>query len=138
MADGSYLDVRDVAHVSVSSFYRCLHKGISAILSCSQLAITLPTTTREVDHAAAAFKMESTEGLLDGCVGCVDGMLVKVMTPSRKEAGNVRAYFSGYYHHMDLNIQAACDHSCRFIFFAVAAPGSFSGRSREQIGRLCE
>ncbi|OWY95811.1 hypothetical protein PHMEG_00034089, partial [Phytophthora megakarya] len=60
------------------------------------------------------------------CVGCVDGMLVKIKTPSRREAGNVRAYFSGHYYHMGLNIQAVCDHECRFIFFAVAAPGSSS------------
>lgn len=53
-------------------------------------------------------------------------MLVKIATPSRKEAGNVRAYFSGHYHHMGLNVQAACDSSCRFIYFAVAAPGGSS------------
>jgi hypothetical protein len=123
MAGGSYLEVRDVAHVSVASFYRCLHRGVSAILRCSELDIKLPTTTAEIYSAAAAFKRKSTEGVLDGCVGCVDGMLTKIATPTRQEAGNVRSYFSGHYYHMGLNIQAACDHSCRFIFFAVAAPG---------------
>nr|KAE8933602.1 hypothetical protein PF009_g16401 [Phytophthora fragariae] len=85
MAGGSYLDVRDVAHVSVASFYRCLHRGVSAILGCSERDIKLPATTADMDNAAAALKRESTVGVLDGCVGCVDRMLVKIATPTRKE-----------------------------------------------------
>jgi hypothetical protein len=66
----------------------------------------------------------STSGVLDGCV---DGMLVKIITPSPKYAGgNVRAYFSGNYYHMGFNVQVVCDHLCRFICFAVAAPGGSS------------
>ncbi|KAE9100011.1 hypothetical protein PF010_g14974 [Phytophthora fragariae] len=84
MAGGSYLDVRDVAHVSVASFYRCLHRGVSAILGCSERDIKLPATTADMDNAAAALKRESTVGVLDGCVGCVDGMLVNIATPTRK------------------------------------------------------
>ncbi|EGZ12290.1 hypothetical protein PHYSODRAFT_317433 [Phytophthora sojae] len=127
LAGGSYLDIRDVAQLSVASFYRCLNKGIFAILNCTELAIQLPTTPREIECAAAEFAKSSSEGVLDGCVGCVDGMLVRIITPTRKQAGgNVRAYFSGHYHHMGLNIQAACDHQCRFIYFAVAAPGGSS------------
>ncbi|EGZ05313.1 hypothetical protein PHYSODRAFT_403174, partial [Phytophthora sojae] len=47
LAGGSYLDIRDVAQVSVPSFYRCLNKGILAVLNCVELAIRLPTTPSE-------------------------------------------------------------------------------------------
>lgn len=105
MTGGSYLDVRDIAHVSVVSFYRCLHRGVSAILGCSELDIKLPATTAEMDNAAAALKRESTEGVLDDCVGCADGMLVKIATPKGEEVDNVRSYFSGHYYHMGLSIR---------------------------------
>jgi hypothetical protein len=113
LAGGLYVDIRDVAQISAPSFYRCLNKGIAAILSCSELKIAIPTTATEIDQAADNFKAMSTEGGLDGCV---DGMLVKIITPSPKDAGgNVRAYFSGHYYHMGFNVQAVCDHLCRFI-----------------------
>ena len=37
--------------------------------------------------------------------------------------GNPRSYFSGHYNKHGLNVQAACDSRCRFIFFSIAAPG---------------
>ncbi|KAE9255677.1 hypothetical protein PF004_g499 [Phytophthora fragariae] len=58
--------------------------GVSAILGCSERDIKLPATTADMDNAAAALKRESTVGVLDGCVGCVDGMLVNIATPTRK------------------------------------------------------
>lgn len=42
----------------------------------------------------------------------------------KREVGNVRSFFSGHYQCYGLNVQAVCDHMCRFLFFSVAAPGS--------------
>jgi hypothetical protein len=39
-------------------------------------------------------------------------------------ASNVKTYFSGHYQHHGFNIQAIVDHLGRFLFIAVAAPGS--------------
>jgi len=41
----------------------------------------------------------------------------------KSETGNVNAYSSGHYQTYGINVQAACDHQCRFIYDALAAPG---------------
>ena len=43
--------------------------------------------------------------------------------PTKVETGNVKAYFSGHYQTYGINVQAACDHQCRFLYAALAAPG---------------
>ena len=43
--------------------------------------------------------------------------------PSKKEVHNVWLYFSGHYQTYGVNIQAACDHNCRFLFIGDAGPG---------------
>jgi hypothetical protein len=87
------------------------------------LKIRLPKTSEECAEAAAGFESISFMGCIKNCVYVVDGYLMWMTTPSKKEAGNVRSYFSGHYQHYGVNMQAACDHLCRFVFLAVAAPG---------------
>ncbi|KAE9353657.1 hypothetical protein PF008_g4904 [Phytophthora fragariae] len=126
LAGGSYLDIHDVGHISVPSFYRCLHKRISAILASADLSIDLPKSLNDIERAVAQFARCSTDNMFDGCVGCIDGVLVRIKTPVKVETGCVRSCFSGHYDTMGLNVQAVCDSKSRFIFFAVAAPGSSS------------
>ena len=126
LAGGSHLDIRITAGISVPSFYTCIHKCIQAILSCDQLAIHFPTSADEIEESARSFRCLSTEGVIDGCVACLDGMLLSIQTPSSAEVGNVMAYFSGHYAEYGINIQAACDSLCRFVYVSVAAPGSTS------------
>jgi len=40
------------------------------------------------------------------------------------ETGNVKVYFSGHYQTYGINVQAACDHQCRFVYAALAASGA--------------
>ncbi len=61
--------------------------------------------------------------MIDGCVGCLDGYLLQIQTPSSRETGHVKAYFSGHYRMYGVHIQAACDSWCCFIYSSVAAPG---------------
>ena len=69
------------------------------------------------------FAGHSSHGVLQGCVGAVDGFLARITTPSTKEVGNVKSFFSGHYQDYGLNVQACCDVNLRFNYFAVAAPG---------------
>jgi hypothetical protein len=95
---------------------------MDAILLCEELAFSFPSTDAEISAASMAFKSISSNGVIDGCVGCVDGLLMKIQTPSSSEAGNVKSFFSGHYQTFGINIQAACDARCRFISVCVAAP----------------
>ena len=51
-------------------------------------------------------------------------ILTPMIVPPRALVGNVRSYFSGHYQRYGVNVQAIVDHHCRFIYMAVAAPGS--------------
>ncbi len=55
----------------------------------------------------------------------LDGLTVFVNAPTASEAENVLAYYSGHYKHDSLNVQALSDYRGKFLYFAVAAPGSF-------------
>ncbi len=53
-------------------------------------------------------------------------MLLQIQTPLSTETGNVMAYYSGHYAENGINVQAACDSMCRFLYVSSSAPGSTS------------
>jgi hypothetical protein len=59
-----------------------------------------------------------------GCIGAIDGWLCPIQSPPTSVVGNVKTYFSGHYQRHGFNIQAIVDHLGRFLYIAVAAPGS--------------
>ena len=132
LAGGSHLDITDVAGISKSSFYRVIWKTIVAIVICDELAIRWPDNPQAIREAIGGFASISKENAICNCVGVVDGFLVRIRVPSRKEAGNVRVFFSGHYQCYGLNCQAVADHQSRFIYFAVAAPGVSKDRDAIQ------
>jgi hypothetical protein len=123
LAGGSYLDIRISAGISIPSFYQCVHRCINAILFCESLAYKFPSQKEDIEMAAQSFMEISTNHTIKGCVACVDGFLLKIQTSAAKDTGNVKSYFSGHYQAYGINIQAACDHECRFLHVCVAAPG---------------
>jgi hypothetical protein len=123
LAGGSYLDIRDAAEISVPSFYRVLHKVLGAVLRCDALRMAFPSSTTAIETTAARFTACSSFGVMNGCIGCLNGMLCRVKTPSRCETRNARAFFSGHYQANGVNVQAVCDDLCRFNYVCVAAPG---------------
>jgi hypothetical protein len=95
---------------------------LNAINSCSELKFKLPKTVKELDEVRDGF----TKGVMSGCVGALDGFLFLIRTPKRREAANIRLYFSGHYSRIGLNVQAMCDTNCKFTYVAVLAPGRSS------------
>lgn len=128
LAGGSYLDIFALTGVSVASFYRVVYLCLRLIIKSPELDIRLPTTGEECAQVASGFRNISYGEAITNCIGCVDGYLLKTYTPKKKDAGNVRSYFSGHYQCYGMNIQALCDANSRFIFFGVAAPGSVNDR----------
>jgi hypothetical protein len=122
LAGGSYHDVRATAVISKPSFYRIVWHTIDCINRCDALAIKLPGR-QELDIVRQGFQGISWDGVLNGCVGALDGYLQRIAAPSYKDCGNVGAYFSGHYCVYGVNVQAMCDADCRFLFFSVASPG---------------
>ena len=92
------MDIRLSAGISVPSFYRIVHLCMDAIPICPQLAFpSFPSTDAEIRAASTAFRSLSSNGVIDGCVGCIDGLLMKIQTPSKSKTGNVKSFFSGHY-----------------------------------------
>lgn len=138
LAGGSHLDIRLSAGISVTSFYACIHKCKVAILDCNHLSIDFPETQGDIDESARNFQNLSTGGIIGGCVACLDGLLLPIRTPSPDETGNVMAYFSGHYAEFGINVQAACDSFCRFVYVSVVAPGRSSDVMALRKTSLCE
>ncbi len=72
LSGSSFHDTRDASNFLRPSFFRLFHKGLHAILTCKQLQITLPNTQDELDEG----KNKSTEEVMSGCVGALDGLLL--------------------------------------------------------------
>ena len=97
---------------------------------CDLLKLKFPTSAAEICKAQAQFCDISSNNVISGCVGAIDGLLFVIKCPSMKDSNNnPSSYYSGHYCCHGLNIQAICDASCRFIFFAVAAPGKSSDQA---------
>ncbi len=126
LSGGSYHDIRDTGNFSAPTFFRLLKKGLYAILHCEELQFQLPTTKEELDELAEGFKFKSTEGIMAGCVGALDGLLLLICTPTRKEASNVRQFYSGHYQRMGLNVQGLVNCHLRFINSGVLTGGRSS------------
>jgi hypothetical protein len=131
LAGGSYTDILFYCGISKTSFYWIVWRTIDSLCRCqdSSLKVAFPKTQKECISAAAGFHSISTNGCISNCVAAVDGYLLSIKTPTRKEAKNVRSFFSGHYQKYGINIQASCNHLSRFSFIVVAGPGSTGDRA---------
>lgn len=132
LAGGSYFDISYFTGISKASFYSCVWRTIKAINQCKDLAISFPKGMEELASAAEGFESISTQACFTNVVGVIDGYHLQTITPPKNEVGNVRSYFSGHYQTYGVNIQACCDHQCRFQFIGVAGPGVMGDRDAIQ------
>ena len=124
LGGGSYSDIKNVYGISKNSVYRLRDIFLDAVLACDALEISFPDTPEELENNRKRFEAKSTNKVMRGCVGAMDGLFATTKQPSIADSkGNPRAYHSGHYNDYGLNVQAICDARLRFLFFAVAAPG---------------
>lgn len=139
IAGGSYLDVCNLLGISKTSFYAIIRQVRDAInLSQHQELdnVHFPQSTESCMQAAYEFRSISTKGVMNNVTSVIDGYLLRISTPSKKEVGNVRSYFSGHYQCNGVNIQAGCDAFCRFTYVGVAGPGVMPDRDAINEGEL--
>jgi hypothetical protein len=122
LAGGSYHDICATASISKPSFYCLVWHTIHCINRCEALDVNLPTVPHELLALHHGFKKISRDGVMEGCVGALDGYLMWITAPSFGECGNVSAYFSGHYCTYGVNILAMCDADCPFLFFVLLLP----------------
>jgi hypothetical protein len=76
LAGASYLDIRFLTGISVSSIYRIISKTMWAIMICKEIKIKFPLTADECKEAALGFESVSTGGCISNCVSVIDGYLL--------------------------------------------------------------
>ncbi|KAE9113428.1 hypothetical protein PF007_g10749 [Phytophthora fragariae] len=76
--------------------------------------------------AASEFAAISSNNILTGCIGCLDGWLCEIKAPSSNEVPDVSSFFFGHYLTYGINVQAMCDASCKFIGYCFNSPGKVS------------
>jgi hypothetical protein len=59
--------------------------------------MNLPRTVKELEELQRGFELKSTDQVMSGCIGALEGLLLLMQTPSRKEASNVQQFFSGHF-----------------------------------------
>ena len=99
-----------------------------AIVRCENLQIAWPDMKEKTVQSAASFSSISTNRVMTECVAVLDRYHMEITTLSKKEVHNVKSYFSGHYQMYGINIQAACNHNCRFLFIGVGGPGVMGDR----------
>ena len=110
--------MRDLFGTSQSRVYTIQDEFLNAVLGCDELQLT-PLSRLNLQRLNKDFTSTSTDGVLRGCMGAMDGMLQPVNCPTLKESnGNQRSYHSGHYNCYGLNIQALCDAHLRLLYFA--------------------
>ena len=86
-----------------------------------------PTTVDECNEIASGWAKLSgpsqARGLFTTVIGMVDGILIRTVSPSRRETKRRDDFRSGHKKQIGLNCQALCDSSLRFLFISVKAPG---------------
>lgn len=118
LAGGSAVCIRNQHGVAKPTFYRCIHRTIYALDNVPALRIRFPQSQQELDEASCGFYAHSGAAKIRGCVGAVDGLLVRIQRPSEK-AG---MFYSrkGFY---AINVQAISDHKRRCTFLSMKVGG---------------
>jgi DDE superfamily endonuclease len=142
LAGGSFLDLCDLYCCSWSTMYEIVWDAVYAINQCGALDMRFPQTQAECASAAAGFTATICKNSpLRYVVGAVDGLFIKRNAPRLSETLHVQRYFNGHKMGFGLNLQAACDHSLRFIGASCNTPGStndYTAWTMSDLDRLTE
>jgi DDE superfamily endonuclease len=64
-----------------------------------------------------------SKGLFKTAIGMVDGILIKIKSPSKQEDICISDYRSGHKKQIGINVQALCDAKLRFLYVSAMTPG---------------
>ena len=123
LAGGRTKDQRHIIGTSLSAAYDAVDDFIDAVNSAPELDIHLPQTTDEWQRINYGFTKKSTNEIISGCVGALDGFFQRTNKPSKKKVANVISYYSGHYESYGVNCQACVQSDLQFMYFGIVSPG---------------
>jgi hypothetical protein len=128
LAGGHYVDQCRRNGVSKAAVFHAISQVIEAINSNPNIGQPKwPTNVDECNEIANGWAKLSgpslARGLFTTVVGMLDGILIRTVSPSRRETKRRDDFRSGHKKQIGLNCQALCDSSLRFLFISVKSPG---------------
>ncbi|KAJ1449405.1 hypothetical protein M885DRAFT_500590 [Pelagophyceae sp. CCMP2097] len=129
LAGGNVNDVHRLHHISKSEMYKSLWRVVDAINAKYPFSFPKNDDMEGLRELERGFRAKSTNQIFEGCVGAVDGLLVKIRQPWFSEDRNPRRFFCARKNMFALNVQAVCDASRRFTFADIHMPGSSAAAS---------
>lgn len=125
LAGGQELDISEMYNVWDSSFYRAVHRTITAlyeVLPDWPLVRALDSDTEAPLRALSEGFRARSHANMNGAIGAIDGLLIPIRTPRGEE--NAKGYVcrKGF---ASINVQGICDASYRITYASIArAPGA--------------
>ncbi|KAJ1457800.1 hypothetical protein M885DRAFT_514888, partial [Pelagophyceae sp. CCMP2097] len=124
LAGGNVNDIYRLHHISKSEMYKSLWRVVDAINAKYTFSFPKDDDIEALQDLERGFRAKSTNQIFEGCVGAVDGLLVKIRQPWFWEDRNLRRFFCARKNMFCLNVQAVCDAARRFTFADIHMPGS--------------
>ena len=128
-AGGSPLDIALVFGINHVDVFKSVWVVVDAINNSVSLNINFPKSYEEQKKVAVGFKSKSAAGF-DCCVGAIDGMLVWINKPTKKECEAMKIgpkkFYCGRKKKFALNLQGICDAEYRFLDVSIKHPGATS------------
>jgi hypothetical protein len=81
LSGGSFHEIRTVVSISKPSFYRILWHAIDVINACHVFHFQFPSTLEELITLKDGFANKSRDALMHGCIGALDGFLLRIVAP---------------------------------------------------------
>jgi hypothetical protein len=130
LAGGNVNDIHRLHHVSKPEMYKSLWRVVDAVNAKYSLSFPADDDLAGFRDLERGFRAKSTNQIVEGCVGAVDGLLVKMRCPIwPSEDQNPRRFWCSRKNMYALNVQAVCDSARRFIFADIHMPGSSAAAS---------
>ena len=86
LGGGRLCDIRHIIGCSRAAAYVAFDDFVNAVNACPELdVINFPTTAAEWKQVNDGFTAKSSDGIMQGCVGAIDGYFQRVQAPRRKE-----------------------------------------------------
>ena len=86
LGGGRMLDIHHIIKSSLSATYQAFDNFVNAVNSAPELDINFPQSPKEWKEVNDGFTAKSSDGIMQGCVGAIDGYFQRIQTPSKKEA----------------------------------------------------
>ena len=124
MGGGRAIETMRTHGMASSTTYANFRNVVRAINKHPLLAIKFPSDKAALQKVALAFSKKGQHNLFRNCVGCVDGLALKIKLPPKSKCANVTRFHSGGKNFNALNMQGVCNSNYEFTAVTCMHVGS--------------